>query len=631
MVAAHSTLEALNRLTPGLCRRVYAGLGHLLRRARPQRRCPDAPGGPACGTAARPAARLLALWLLASSAAGALAATPIEVSVSPESVHLDEPFRISFQASGGVDGEPDFTPLEQDFEILGRSRSQNLSFAQGRLQRSTVWVLSVRARRSGDLSIPAIDFGSDRSEALGLQVLEAAPPVAGDGEPKLILEVEALPERVYVQQQIILKVRLLRRMELDLGDASLSEPDTGGMDVLVEKLGKDRSYYEQRGETRWRVVDRRFALFPQESGTLDIAPIVFEGQVVEGTSSYGNPFGNRIVTRRMRSDPLRVQVEPVPASVPAEPWLPARNLRLQQVWSDEPARLQVGQPITRTLAVIAEGLTAAQLPELAPALPEGIKQYPEMPELRDQSSGDGVSAIRQEKIVLIASEPGRYTLPAVELAWWNVERGGLETARLPEQTVEVRPAPGQAAAPAAAPPAAQPAAPTPVEQQTAVGPEDTSPAGQTEASRGWALLAALLALGWVATAAAWWWRDRGRRPAQDGRGPAAAPAPRFRQSALREVLLANRAEAARDALLAWGQSEWPERPPAALGELARRCGGELGAAIQVLNRALYRPEAAPWEAGQSLWNAFQAWPGHAAARAADTRGSALEPMVPGSR
>lgn len=551
--------------------------------------------------AARACCRVLLALGLASAAVAVSAA--VTLTIDPNPAPQDQNVRLTFTSEGSVDSDPDFTPLERDFDILGQSRSSNLTFINGQLDRSQVWTLSVMPRATGTVTIPAIAFGRDRTAPAELKVLPAG--TGTPAAPKLLLEVEAEPKTVFVQQQVVLKARLLRRVEIS--DGSLSPPSTGIADAVIDQLGKDRNYGLDRDGQHWDVIERRFAVFPQKSGPLTIDPIVFEGQVVEGTASFMDPFGNRIVTRRLRSEPIRIDVQPAPAGADRRGWLPSTRLELHEIWSDDPPVFRVGQPVTRTLALLAHGLTSSQLPALAPAPPDGLRQYPEAPVLNDQRNDDGLIALRQEKLALIPARPGHLTLPAVEVAWWNTTTGKAEVARLPAREVDVLPAP-EAAAPAQPDPnasAARAAAPAPVAPVAApaVPAPAAAPPPPAAGRDPWLLVALALALGWLLTGGAWWWQARRRAPALPARAGTGGRASLLTRD-LRRACTAGDAAAARDALLAAAATRWPASPCHSLGALARRLPEEAATAVLALNAALYRPDAPRWDGGAELLRAL---------------------------
>src|SRR3546814_12093198 len=87
--------------------------------------------------------------------------------------------------------------------------------------------------------------------------------------------------------------------------------------------------------------------------------------LVTGVQTCALPISKPGQLMRVSSEQLRLTVNPKPASYPADvPWLPARSLSLSESWSPEPTHSQVGDSLTRSLTLEAEGLASAQLPPL---------------------------------------------------------------------------------------------------------------------------------------------------------------------------------------------------------------------------------------------------------------------------
>ena len=80
-------------------------------------------------------------------------------------------------------------------------------------------------------------------------------------------------------------------------------------------------------------------------------------------------------------------------------WLPARNVSLQATLESLSLEAHVGDPITVDLKLQADGLTAAQLPDLSALLklPSGLKAYPDQPNLKDDHRDRTSSAPRSER------------------------------------------------------------------------------------------------------------------------------------------------------------------------------------------------------------------------------------------
>ena len=200
-----------------------------------------------------------------------------------------------------------------------------------------------------------------------------------------------------------------------------------------------------------------------------------------------------------QSEAVELQVEPVPAAYRDGHWLPARDVKLAEKWSKDPLDLLPNEPVTRTITLTAQGLTASQLPEMQELLPDGFRQYPDQPELENRKTAGGITGVRQQKNAIIPARPGEYTLPEISLPWWSTETQALEYAVLPERRVQVTAAAPDAAIDAPLFPA--PDLDAQVQEQAAPETEETT-TGATDASPGisiWQWLTCLLAMAWLAT------------------------------------------------------------------------------------------------------------------------------------
>jgi hypothetical protein len=531
-------------------------------------------------------------------------AATIVAALDRNPVAVNESFTVTFDAQGDLDDDPDFSPLETWFDILNRSQSSRVQIINGRMDSTKQWQLTLMAREPGRYTLPAIEFGKDRSNPLELEVRDA-PTASSTPDSAIFLETELTPEAGYVQAQLVYTLRLLRSVNLRSG--SLSEPEISGVEVIVEKLGEDRTFETQRNGIRYVVLERSYAIFPQQSGTLVVEPTVFQGQIISRGSRF--LFDENVQAKRLKSEAFSIEVKPVPAQA-ARPWLPAHALRLQEEWVDNPPRFRVGEPVTRTLTLAAEGIAAAQLPSLARTLPDGLKQYPDQPVVQDDKRSNGLFGIRQEKVAIMPSVAGRYELPAIEVPWWNIETGQQEIARIPARSIDVTAAAEQLPAPALLPS-------KPLDVSTVT----PSPQTTEKVSAGyWRWISGALALGWMLTALSWW-RTR-RVPEQAAK--AHPPAADFK--AVKKACRQNDARACKTALLGWAQSQWPRHPPTSLSGIATRVDTKFAHAITILNRVLYASEETDWQ-GAELLAAAQQWLKISQASRAETR-SAIAPLRP---
>ncbi len=549
-----------------------------------------------------------------------------------------ESVTLTLTVPGDLDGEPDFTPLTQDFDILGQAQSSHTSIINGRMDSKRVWRLTLAPKRTGRLALPPIPVGGLQSRPQTLEVTEAGSPAAGGEAPQAFIEVQSDPQTPYVQGQVIYTVRIFHRVKLREG--SLSDPAADGMPV--ERLGEDRSYQEFRHGHRYSVIERRYALFPQHSGELTIEPpLLSAGVLVQSRRSGGSlaqrmfgqdPFGDMNgffqETRplRVRGKPLTLQVRPQPANV-AGAWLPARSLSLEESWSPEDG-FRVGEPVTRTISLRARGLTDSQLPDLQAPTVDGLKVYVDRPQGQTGPADGGLEAMKEFKAALVPTREGRIELPETRIEWWDTVADQPRVAVLPARSIQVLPA--LMSEPPPGPEPAETAGQHPVAASPAAQADTPSPlpsAGTGDGPGHWPWIAAGLAAAWLLTLLLWL-RERRRRVGEVPAGGPKAHAPKADVSAVRQACRGQSPAKARQALLEWARAAWPQHPPAGLSELALRLANEDAAtALRELDAVLYAADGGSWD-GDGAWRRLDEALKQSATSDAVTDDGPLPPLYP---
>ncbi len=509
-----------------------------------------------------------AATVLMLTMAGAAEAAVI-ASVDRADIELNESFTLKITVDTAIDIEPDASALEQDFYVGQRSQLSNTTIVNGQISRSRTWTYVLMAKREGNLVIPPIIIGTEQSEPVPLAV--RAPSAALPGEADIFVTTEVDHTDGYVQAQLLYTVKVYRSVATR--QPRLSEPEIRGVEVLIEVAGEERSYESILNGKAYNVVERVYAIFPQESGQITIAPARFEARVLRD----GRITGRKI----FESAAIDITVNPIPpppADYPDAAWFPAREVTLSEQWSRDNERLPAGEPITRHITVSALGQLSTQIPVIDPAVGDTVKIYPDKPELRDAAETAGIRAMRKDQYAMIGISPGFVELPALTLPWWNIDAGEWQLASLPGTSIEILPS-----ANAAVPPPV-------VTEEEAPRPASTVSGNVVVQSSFWRRVSEALAGLWLLTAFAWWWS---RRPVKrEPKEP--APPPIYKQQAklLKEARKAARAgdgAGIRSALLRWGRLEWRENPPLNIGDFASRVGMPLSAHLDALCRADYGP------------------------------------------
>jgi hypothetical protein len=548
----------------------------------------------------------LALWICAQSAAAAEARAWLDRT----SMHMGETVTLNVEVSGdNAATQPDFSALQGDFDLLGTQSSSSMSIVNGRSSSKLLWAVGLQPKHAGTLSIPAFTLAGAHTDPIRLTVLPAASGAIGKAGDDLFVSVDATPRAPYVQQEIRITVKLY--YALSLIDGNLEDPKADGL--VVRKLGADSNYTADVEGRRYRVVERHYAAAAEKSGALELPAVAFRGRALD--SGDINSFFSRGRGVSAQSDAIALDVRARPPASGTDMWLPAQALTLTAE-GGEGDSIRVGEPLTLTLRVKAQGLGFEQLPELKLPPIDGAQVYPDKETTQNRDDGSWVYGSRERKFAIVPSQPGALALPAVKLAWWDTEHDRAAEAEVPARTIEVLPAASSMAQQPSAPPAAAPS-PAPAAKVPIVAP---APSGG-DAVR-WRLFAIAGWILWlltaIAAAALWWRRRRAPRSAQADPRKQAAPDDReFRAACARGDLAA----AAR-ALLRRARHERPALRN--LGELARAVSDERQrAAVQELEHALYGA-AAPSGVAERLREAFRTGP----AFAGHGPGTAAPPLPP---
>jgi hypothetical protein len=574
-----------------------------------------------------------------------------------DSVYVGDTVNLSIQADGQIQGvQPDLSPLEKDFEVLGTRTNTQIRIINGRRSDTTAWSVELEPSATGVLEIPRLRVGNERTGPLRLRV--AAEPASGPRRKgaDLYVEVEVVPkdDSPLVQQQILYTVRLYSRVPVL--DGGLTDP--APENALVERLGANRSYEATRHGQRYQIVERSYAIFPERSGELKIPPVEFTGRVATATGSRpprsridrmmerffgddpfkdplfdrdffgGSPFAERGRRVHTKSQGLSLDIKPRPETYSGAHWLPSERVVLRDSWGESPPELRAGEPVTRTLSIEAKGLESSHLPALpVPDLPD-LRIYREQPVQENRTDGTWIYGTSEQQLTYIPAHSGPVALPEIRLTWWDTAAGQERVATLPGWQLNVLPGIASPGSSRAQPQSARAEAlpepePTLVDRQEPAGDSvwDSKLSLRVIGTLALgALIVTLLALvgrrmlrrgvgGSRAT--------RGRARLDPGAVVAIANA-RAARRALQQACADNDPRKAGQALLQWAGTRWPQDAPTNLGAVA----GRLAAAanpIRELDRVLYAQEGTGWN-GRELWEAL------AEALANEPRSSQPDPM-----
>ncbi len=537
----------------------------------------------------------------------ASALATVTAKVDRNVVEQNESFLLEVVVDGNTNNEPDISLLNVEFIVGQSSQMSNTKIINSQISRSMTWTYTLRARRTGELTIPPIPVGTEQSEAITITVREpaAAPP----GEADVFITAELDAEETWVQAQVLYKIKVYRAVATR--QPTLREPVITGAEALIEIASDESTYDALINDRPYNVVERTIAIFPQESGEISISPARFEARVI---------VDGRITGRKVfESESKTISVKPIPAppaEFPTAAWLPARDLELSEEWSREPRRLAAGEPVSRNITIGVLGQLETQIPALDIEEPDGVSLYPDQPELSRRFETGGIRGVRRDQYAMIAVGNGEVTLPAIELPWFNTDTEDWQVARLPERTLTIL---GAAVEPPPPPDELLPESPD-VAAPTTGRPAVTSPFWQ-QVSLGLFVL-------WLLTLGAWWWSLRPSTSVE--KAPPPTPVYKLQGKCIKEARKAAQAGDAaglKSALIEWARLEWPDDAPRSIGTLASRVNSPLAEQLRSLSRSSYGPDAPHWD-GSAIARSLRTIAPKREKAASGTSEDALPPLMP---
>ncbi len=207
-------------------------------------------------------------------------------------------------------------------------------------------------------------------------------------------------------------------------------------DAQVEVFGKATQYQSQQGSHNYQVLEQRFLVTANKAGTLAIPPVHISGII--NTANPNDFFGFATSQRfNIASKAQSLQVRSIPNNIAITEWLPAKQLSIHESWSETSSAIKIGQVITRTINLVATGLTATKIPELSFKTPDGVNAYPDHTEMSTNSNKGGLVSSKTFKIAYIPNQSGNITFPEQTIKWWDINSDKLKTIVLPAKSYTV--------------------------------------------------------------------------------------------------------------------------------------------------------------------------------------------------
>lgn len=190
----------------------------------------------------------------------------------------------------------------------------------------------------------------------------------------------------------------------------------------------------------WSGVSRSYLISPMVAGTFDIS-----AQNISVT--YAIPGSSDTAQANLQTERVEIAGVVPQGAEGLDPFIAADSLKLTQEVGQPTTGLKPGQSVKRTVTAQMEGASPIVLPQLMPEVRiDGIAVYLDEPSVSEEDERGVLSGTRTETVTLMAEGGAAGRVPGIELRWFNLKSGTIETATLDGFDISVE-----------GPPAARPA------------------------------------------------------------------------------------------------------------------------------------------------------------------------------
>jgi hypothetical protein len=389
---------------------------------------------------------LIALLLIPSLSFAA----DFTAQVERNNVSVGQNFNLTLKLSDTSAKEsPSLSVLEKNFTILRQGKSSSTSIINGDYSSSTSWNLILTPKKEGNITIPSVSIktsdGTLSTKAISMNIASASSLPQSDKDISVSANISK--KNPYKNEPVIFNVKMVSYRSMS--NVSLDELKVE--DAIVEQQGEATVSDDVANGRAVKLIEISYLITPLKSGTLQIPPLVIKGDaIVNKKSRLNDPFdsfgsfGGVDMFSIQSLEPFAVSTKQLQLSIKAPessvtPWLPASSIKISDVMNEE-QELKSGEPFSRSITIVAEGIAESQLPKLNldRVAGKGFKAYADKPETgEDIKNGKIVSWITQS-YTLIPQKSGKLLLPEISINWWDINQNKANTTTLEAKTLSVK-------------------------------------------------------------------------------------------------------------------------------------------------------------------------------------------------
>ena len=264
----------------------------------------------------------------------------------------------------------------------------------------------------------------------------------------LFIKVSASKKRVHEQEPILLTYKVYTQVDLTQLEGKM--PDLKGFHTQEVPLPQQKSFHTEtvNGRPYKCVTWSQYVMYPQMTGRLEIPSITFKGIVVQQNRNvdpmeafFNGGSGYVEVKKDIKAPGITLQVDPLPQR-PANFSGGVGKFNISA--SLDKKEVKAGEPIT--LRVVVGGIGNLKLlKQPVVNFPKDFDKYDAKVTDKTRLTANGVEGNMVYDFLAVPRNQGSYTIPSVELTYYDTGKNAYKTIKTQPFKVEVEKGDGTSA------------------------------------------------------------------------------------------------------------------------------------------------------------------------------------------
>ncbi len=383
--------------------------------------------------------RLVIILMLLMTAAGVSAQQTgrvgVNVSLDRDTIGLNEQATLQVEVSGPDQNlpRPDL-PTLPSFEVYSQGRSSNIQIINGQVSASVNYRYLLFPKKAGTFPIDQISVVYNNQRYKGNRVdltvlnrgqtaddrLESQAQDSDGNNRDYFFEAEIDKQRPYVGEQVTLTLKFLIAVQY-YGSPELAEPSTTGF--WTELLGNKAPYFQKINNRTYKVIERKYALFPTQTGELTIGRATINATIAtrqrqsrDPFDAFGNFFG-RGVDVSASTRPVTIDVKPLPTAGKPKDFTGSVGQYSITATANK-SEVELSQPVSVMIRLQGMGNIKSLGDPIIPEN-ENFRVYRASTNESLNKANDIIGGSKVFEQVFIPKRPGEQTIPAITYNYFD--------------------------------------------------------------------------------------------------------------------------------------------------------------------------------------------------------------------